>query len=92
MTGIKTSQEPAGLYSSVPLPAAPSNYSPFVQLVLDTMRGLDNGSCIDGVTIESVVHVLRGRGTEMDVRAAVDTLANDSLVYSTTDDETFKVS
>jgi hypothetical protein len=56
------------------------------------MRGLDNGSCIDGVTIESVVHVLRGRGTEMDVRAAVDTLANDSLVYSTTDDETFKVS
>jgi hypothetical protein len=92
MTGFKKSQEPTGLYSSVPLPAAPSNYSPFVQLVLDTMKNLDNGTYIDGVTIESLAHVLRGRGTEMDVRSAVDTLANDSLVYSTTDDETFKVS
>lgn len=80
------------MYSSVPLPAAPSNYSPFVQMVLDTMRELDNGSCIDGVTIDSMVHVLRGRGTELDVRSALDTLANDSLIYSTTDDETFKVS
>ena len=56
------------------------------------MRELDNGSCIDGVPVESLVHVLRGRGTELDVRSAVDSLANDSLIYSTTDDETFKVS
>ena len=88
--GFQQQQQP--LYNSAPLPAQPSMYSPLQEEVLQTLRALDNGTNIDGVKFQDVAFKLRGRASELDIRACVDTLLNDSVVYTTSDEDTFKLS
>ena len=80
------------LFNSAPLPAHHSNYTPLQEQVLSAIRELDNGANIDGVKMNDLAYRLRGVASELDIRSCVDALMNDSVIYTTSDDDTFKMS
>ena len=79
------------LYNSNPLPDQPSMYSPLQEQVLQNVKALDNGANIDGVKFQDIVFKMRGVASELDIRACLDTLYNDGRIYTTSDDDTFKL-
>ncbi len=85
-------QQQQGLYGNNLLPSNTSHYSPLQQQVLSTLKTLDNGAHVDGVKFEDVCFALRGLATDQDIKQVLDFFMNESLVYTTCDDETFKVS
>ena len=69
-----------------------SKYSGLQERVLKSIRDMDNGMNVDGVKFSDLSYRMRGEATPLDIRSALDTLINESAIYTTTDDDTFKVS
>jgi hypothetical protein len=59
---------------------------------LSIIRDLDNGVQIDGARFQDIAFKLRGMASELDVRSCIDALMNDSAIYTTVDEDTFKIS
>jgi hypothetical protein len=78
--------------SAAPLPAQTSHYTPLQEQVLGTLRALDNGTHLDGVKFQDLAYKLRGSASDMDIRNCLNALMNESAVYTTSDDDTFKLS
>ena len=74
------------------MPAVSNNLSPLQNQVYSVLKELDNGMNMDGVKLHDVAFKMRGVASESDVRSCLDILMNESMIYSTVDDETFKLS